>query len=142
MQWLTDQGVSCASCRMGATPTSGGRGVIAAQPIACAEVVVSVPDEAVVMVDNSCIAEVIRFPDSRSGPVSWLAAPNPSYHHHHDHRFVCQIPGWPHAKSAALQQALEAAGLCHDGRSPHAEALGLVLAVMAERCRSKRSRCA
>ena len=33
-------------------------GVIAGLPIACGEVVVSVPDEAVLMVDNSLIAEV------------------------------------------------------------------------------------
>ena len=46
-----------------------------------------------------------------------------------------------HAHFLNLQD-LEAAGLCHDGRTQHAEALGLVLAIMAERCRGKQSRCA
>ena len=51
-------------------------------------------------------------------------------------RLTITLPPW---RCLPLQE-LETASLCHGGSSPQAEALGLVIAVMAERCRGKKSR--
>jgi len=59
IRWLAGQSVECPSCRIaGQTPSSGGRGVLATHAISHGEIVVAVPDAAVLMVDNGVIAEV------------------------------------------------------------------------------------
>ena len=60
IRWLAGENVKCPSCKIATqTPSSGGRGVLATHEITRGEVVVAVPDAAVLMVDNGVIAEVI-----------------------------------------------------------------------------------
>lgn len=56
-EWLDFEGVDWDSCTL--ADTAGmGQGVLAARDIADCEVVISVPDDAVLMPDDCCIAQV------------------------------------------------------------------------------------
>lgn len=56
-EWLEDNGVEWDACVL--ADTAGmGQGLLAAQQIAEGEVVLSVPDDAVLMPDDCCIAQV------------------------------------------------------------------------------------
>ena len=60
LRWLAGENVKCSSCSVvSQTPSSGCRGVVATESILCGDVVVAVPDAAVLMVDNGVIAEVL-----------------------------------------------------------------------------------
>lgn len=57
--WLGDAGVGWRDCcRLGEAAAGMGQGVFAARDVAAGEVVLSVPDDAVLMPDDCCIAQV------------------------------------------------------------------------------------
>lgn len=55
--WLHKEKVAIPRCGIGSF-SGTGRGVVAQEAISCGEVVVSVPDDAALLPDSSCIAEV------------------------------------------------------------------------------------
>ena len=63
IQWLAAEGVSSDACTISDFPDTG-RGVAAARDIAAEEVIIRVPDDAVLMVGTCCIAEVYSSPSS------------------------------------------------------------------------------